>query len=109
MLTAWAEGAAEALAHTPERAVAVVADAHAGAAWRPRLGLAEPSEHVLGAIDCLEKAVRAASQLRSEAPSLTAIVSALRDDPPDETDLEALVRRVLAAMLEERATRQPEQ
>jgi hypothetical protein len=36
------------------------------------------------------------------------MVSALRDDPPDETDLEALVRRVLTAMIEERATRQPE-
>lgn len=42
VLTAWAEGAAEALAHTPERAVAVVADARSGAPWRARLGLAEP-------------------------------------------------------------------
>jgi hypothetical protein len=36
------------------------------------------------------------------------MVSALQDDPPGETDLERLVRRVLVAMLEQRATRQPE-
>jgi len=107
VLTAWAEGAAEALAHAPERAAAVVADARAGAGWRPRLGLPDPSEPVIGAIDCLERAVRAGPQI-DEAPSLQAMVSTLRDDPPDETDLEGLVRRVLAAMLEERATRQPE-
>src|SRR5262245_36585303 len=108
VLTAWAEGAAEALAHAPERAAAVVADARADAGWRPTLGLPEPSEHVIGAIECLQRAVRAAS-LPAGAPSLNAMVSALRDDPPGETDLEGLVRRVLAAMLEERATRQPAQ
>jgi hypothetical protein len=108
VLTAWAEGAAEALAHDPERAAAVAADARAGTGWRPRLGLLEPSERVIGAIDCLERAVRAASPL-ADAPSLEAMVSALRVDRPGETDLEVLVRRVLAAMLEERATRQPEQ
>jgi hypothetical protein len=108
VLTCWAEGAAEALAHAPERAAAVVADGRAGAGWRPRLGLPEPSEYAVGAIDCLERAVRAASP-RAEASSLNAIISALRDGPPGETELEALVRRVLVAMLEERATRQPEQ
>src|SRR5262249_59303250 len=60
VLTAWAEGAAEALAHAPERAAAVVADARAGDDWRTRLGLPEPSEHLTGAIDCLEGAVPAA-------------------------------------------------
>src|SRR5262249_42839547 len=63
VLTAWAEGAAEALARAPERAAAVVADARAGADWRPRLGLPEPSEHISGAIDCLQKAVRATPPL----------------------------------------------
>jgi hypothetical protein len=109
VLTAWAEGAAEALAHAPERAVAVVADAHAGAGWRPSLGLPEPSEPIIAAIDCLEKTVRAASQLGNEPPRVKGMVSALRDDPPDETELQGLVRRVLAAMLEERATRLPEE
>src|SRR5262245_42445947 len=108
VLTAWAEGAAEALAQAPERAAAVVADARARADWRPRLGLADPSEQLIGAIDCLERAVRAASPF-AEAPSLKTMVSALRDDPPGETHLEGLVRRVLTAMLEERATRQPEE
>jgi hypothetical protein len=108
VLTAWAEGAAEALAHAPKRARAVVADARAGAGWRPSLGLPEPSDNVIWAIDCLERAVRAASPV-AEARSLKAIVSALREDPPGETDREGLVRRVLAAMVEERATRQPEE
>jgi len=108
VLTAWAEGAAEALTHAPERAVAVLVDARTGAAWRPTLGLQEPSEDVLAALDCLERAVRAASPLAEEL-SLNATISALRVDPPAETDLEGLVRRVLAAMLEERATRQPVQ
>src|SRR5262249_10563230 len=93
VLTAWAEGAAEALAHAPERAAAVVTHARAGACWRPKFGLPEPSEHLVGAIDCLERAVRAVSQL-ADPPSLNAMVSALRDEPPDETDLEALVRQV---------------
>jgi hypothetical protein len=106
VLTAWAEGAAEALAHAPERAEGVVADARADTGWRPGLGLPEPSEQVIGALACLQNAVRAASP-RDEPHALNAIVSALRDDPPDETELEGLVRRVLAAMLEERATRQP--
>jgi hypothetical protein len=108
VLTAWAEGAAEALAHASEHAAAVVADARAGADWRPTLGLPEPSEHLIGAIDCLERAVRAASTF-TEPLSLKAMVSALRQDPPEESDLEGVVRRVLAAMLEERATRQPEE
>ena len=108
VLTSWAEGAAEALAYAPERAAAVVADARGGAGWRPRLGLPEPSEHVIAALECLEGAVRAASA-HAEARSLEAMVSALRDDPPGETDLGALARRVLVAMVEERATRQPEQ
>jgi hypothetical protein len=107
VLTAWAEGAAEALARAPERAAGVLADAHAGADWRPKLGLPEPSANVIGGIDFLERAVRTASL--AEAASLTAMASALREDPPGVTDLEGLVRRVLAAMLEERATRQPAQ
>src|SRR5262249_7135423 len=106
VLTARAEGAAEALAHAPERAAAVLADPRARTAWRTQLGLPERSDTVIGAIDSLERAVRAASPL-AEAHSLKATVSALRDDPSDETDFERLVRRVLAAMLEERATRQP--
>src|SRR5262245_39209122 len=95
VLTAWAEGAAEALARAPGRAAAVVADARAGAGWRQKLGLPEPSDQVIAAIDCLESAVRAASL--AEAASLNAMVSALRDDPPGISELEGLVRRVLAA------------
>ena len=108
VLTAWAEGAAEALVHAPERAAAVVADARAGADWRPRVGVPEPSVHVTAAVKSLERAVRVALP-HAEAPSPKAMVSALRDDPPGETDLDGLARRVLVATLEERATRQPEE
>jgi hypothetical protein len=55
----------------------------------------------------MDKTVRAASP-RGAAPTLNAMVTAFRKDQPGETALEALVRHVLAAMLEQRATRQPE-
>jgi hypothetical protein len=104
VLTSWAEGAAEALAHAPERAAAVVADARADADWRARLGVPEPSVRAMAAIKSLESAVRVALP-HAEARSLKAMVSALRDDPPGETDLDGLARRVLVATVEERATR----
>jgi hypothetical protein len=108
LLTGWAEAAAEALTHAPERASPVVADARSGAGWRPALGCAEPSQRLSEAIDCLGRAVRAASP-PGGAPTLKAMVTALRDSPPGEQELDGLVRRVLLAMLEERGTRQREQ
>src|SRR5262245_8202047 len=83
VLTAWAEAAAEALAHAPERVATVLAEARPGAEWRPTLGLPEPSDTLGEAIDCLGRALDAGSPLRAE--------------PPGETELESLVRRVLVA------------
>src|SRR5262249_13888643 len=57
VLTARAEGAAEALARSPDHAADVVAGARAGADWRPRLGLPDPSRPVVAALECLEKVV----------------------------------------------------
>jgi len=108
VLTAWAEAAAEALGHGPERAAAVLADARPGARWRATFGLTEPSGSLREAISCMDKAVRAASP-QGDAPALKAIVTAFREDRPGETELEALVRRVLIATLEQRATRQQRQ
>ena len=106
VLTAWAEAAAEALTHAPERAAAVLGDARPGAAWRPRLGLPEPSEKLGEAIDRMDRTVRGVSSAGDTA-TIEAMVSTLRQDRPGETDLDGLVRRVLAAMLGQRATRQP--
>jgi len=107
VLTAWAEAVAEALAHAPESAAAVLSDARSGAAWRLRLGLPEPAEKVSEAIDSMERMVRAASPA-GDTPTLEAMVSTFREERPGETELDGLVRRVLVAMLEERATRQPQ-
>jgi hypothetical protein len=107
VLTAWAEAAAEAVAHAPERASALLGDARAGAEWRPKLGLPEPSERLGEAIDAMDSMVRAVTSA-GETPTLETMASTIRQDRPGETELEGLVRRVLAAMLEQRATRQPQ-
>ncbi len=108
VLTAWAEAAAEALAHAPERAYAVLCEARAGAGWRRALGLTEPSQQLDAAIDSMGKAVHIASQ-PGNPRTLEALATAFREDVPGEQDLDALVRRVLLAMIEERSTRQPHQ
>jgi hypothetical protein len=109
VLTAWAEAVAEALAHAPERACAVLAEAQPGAAWRTALGLDEPSQKLSEAIDAMDRTVRAASPPGNGRPGLQAIATALQDDQPGEPELDTLVRRALLAMIEQRATRQPEQ
>lgn len=108
VLTAWAEAAAEALAHAPERASAVLSEGRAGAGWRRALGLAEPSQQLDAAIDSMGRAVHAASQ-PGNPRSLEALAIAFRETAPGEQDLDGLVRRVLLAMIEERSTRQPRQ
>jgi hypothetical protein len=107
VFTGWAEAAAEAFAHAPERAAAVLADARAGAAWRQTLGLAEPSQRLSQAIDCIGRAVRAASP-PGGATTLAATAATLREIPPGESEVDGLVRRVLLAMVEARGTRRPE-
>jgi len=107
VLTGWAEAAAEALAHAPERASAVLSEGRSGAGWRQDFGLAEPSRQLDAAIDSMRKAVRAASPPGSPC-TLEALATAFRDDRAYEQDLDGLVRRVLLAMIEERGTRQPQ-
>jgi len=105
MLTAWAEGVAEAAAHTPERIDDVLAEARAGAAWRAAVGLPEPSPILGDAMAALGRAVRSAA-VPPGAPTLDALLAAVSQDRPDEGTLDGLVRRVLLAMLEQRGTRQ---
>jgi hypothetical protein len=108
VLTAWAEAAAEALAHAPERAVAALSEARAAAEWRYALGLPEPSERLDLALDSLVKAVHVVSQ-PDNTRTLEQLATTLRANLPGEEDLDELVHRVLLAMIEERGTRQPRQ
>jgi hypothetical protein len=107
VLTAWAEAAAEAVAHAPERASAVLSEGRSGAGWRRALGLEEPSQQLDAAIDSMGKAVHTATP-PGNPRTLEALADGLRDDRSDEQDLDGLVRRVLLAMIEERGTRQPQ-
>jgi hypothetical protein len=106
VLTGWAEAAAEALVHAPERASAVMADARSDAGWRSTSGLAAPSRKLGEAIECMRKAVCMAAP--GGAAALETMAFALRENRPDETELDVLVRRVLLAMVEGRGTRKTE-
>jgi hypothetical protein len=108
ILTGWAEAAAEALAYTPARAQAVLAEARPGAPWRADLGIAEPSPRLRDAIDSIERALSAAMP-GGGAPSLDALLLAVRDGQPGESALDSLARRVLRSTLEQLCTRQAEQ
>jgi hypothetical protein len=108
ILTGWAEAAAEALAYAPARAQAVLAEARPGAPWRADLGIAEPSLRLRDAIDSIERALSAAMP-GGGAPSLDALLLAVRDGQPGESALDSLARRVLRSTLEQLCTRQAEQ
>ena len=93
--------------YTPARAQAVLADARPGASWRPDLGVAEPSPGLSDAIDSIERALSAATP-PGGAPSLDALLLAVRDGRPGESALDALARSVLRSTLEQLCTRQAE-
>ena len=108
ILTAWAEGVAEADAYAPQDAAALLADARPGAPWRHTLGLPEPSPRLGEAIDSMARGVQAVTPPQG-APTLDALVTASKEDRPGEHELDSLVRRVLVSVLEQRRTRQPTQ
>ena len=108
ILTGWAEAVTEALAHAPARAETVLADARPGAPWRSDLGLAEPSPRLSDAIDSIERALSAAVP-PGAAPSLDALLFAVRDGQPGESALDRLARGVLRSTLEQLCTRQAEE
>jgi hypothetical protein len=108
ILTAWAEAVSEAAAYTPQRVDALLAEARAGATWRAELRLPEPGPRLSDALESLERLVRLAPT-PAGAALFDELLTDASEDHPDEGTLDRLVRRVLLSMLEERATRRPEQ
>ena len=105
VLTGWAEGVAETLAHAPERIAALLADVRPGAAWRSELGIGEPSQRLVEAIESLDKMMRAAARAAG-APTFDAMLAAAREDRSGEQPLDELVRTVLRSTLEQLRSRQ---
>jgi len=105
ILTGWAEGVAEALAYTPERAQDLIADAGEGAPWRAAFGLANPSARVTEAIDSIAQMLTAVTPA-SGPPSFDALLLTTQESRPDEPPLDRLVRRILRSALEQLRTRQ---
>jgi hypothetical protein len=101
VLTGWAEAVAETLAHAPGRIPALLTDAHPSGAWRSELGIEEPSQRLVDAIDTLEDLLRAAGP-----PTFDAILAAVREDHSGEPPLAELVRAVLRSTLEQLGSRQ---
>jgi hypothetical protein len=108
ILTGWAEGVAEALAHAPARAGGLLDDAQAGASWRTAFGISQPSPRLSQAIESIRQALAAATPTGG-APSFDALLNHVRQDRPDEPALSELVRRVLQSTLEQVRTRQATQ
>ena len=108
ILAGWAEAVAEAVVQAPARARAVLADARPGASWRRDLGLAEPSPRLGDAIESIERALGEAIS-PGGAPSLDALLVAVRDGQPGESALDGLARNVLRTTLEALSTRQAEE
>jgi hypothetical protein len=105
LLTAWAEGVAEAAAYAPERVDAVLAEARAGATWRAALRLPQPSPRLADALESLSRISQSAATAPG-TPLLEALLTAASEDHPGEGTLDRLVRRTLLSMLEERLTKQ---
>jgi len=105
ILTGWAEALAEALAHAPENVEAVLANAKAGAPWRPTFRIPEPSHQLNDAISILAREVDAVRPPGS-TPTLDALLNSCLADRPGEQRLDSLVRRVLRSTLEQLRTRQ---
>jgi hypothetical protein len=106
ILTGWAEAVAETLAHTPERIPAVLADARPDAAWRPALGIAEPSPQLGKAIASLSAVIEEAAP-GDGPPSFDAVLTASREAGVGEHSLDEVVRTALRATLEQLRSRQP--
>jgi hypothetical protein len=104
VLTGWAEAVAETLAHAPERIPALVADIRAGAAWRSELGVAEPSQRLVEAIESLKDVLEATAQ--AGTPTFDAVLAEVRADRAGGQALEELVRTVLRSTLEQLRSRQ---
>lgn len=74
--------------------------------WRPAMGLAQPPARVNDAIESLRRVVLANAAVDGP-PTYDALLAAAGHEQQDEDPLDAMVRRVLLSMLEERQTRRP--
>jgi hypothetical protein len=105
ILTGWAERVTEALANAPERTLALLADARAGASWRAALGIQEPPPRVSDAIEDMAETIRASAP-PDERPHFDAVLIAAHDEVPGEDQLASLARRILRSTLELHRVRQ---
>jgi hypothetical protein len=103
ILASWAEAVAEALATTPERVEAALADADPGAAWRAEIGIVEPSPLLGKAIGQMTRSVRSAMAAGADSPD-DALLRDLRSSW-GEPGIHRLVRRALRSALEQRHAR----
>jgi hypothetical protein len=103
ILASWAEAVAEALAATPERLEAVLADANPDAPWRSAIGIVEPSARLGEAIRRMEHSVRSAIVSTGESPD-AALLHDLRSGW-GEPGIDRLVRRTLRSAVEHRRAR----
>lgn len=102
ILTSWAEAAADALVFAPKRIEAVPVAAQAGASWRARLRIPEPSPSLSHALSSMTQAVRSTAATGA-GPPLDALRQGIGDSQPDEPALDRLVYAVLRTALEQRA------
>src|SRR5262245_6152650 len=105
ILTGWAEAVAETLAYAPERIPALVEEARPGAAWRSELGIAEPSQGLVEAIESLDKTMAAATGAAGP-PTFDLVLAAVREARSGEQPLDEMVRNVLRSTLEQLRSRQ---
>jgi hypothetical protein len=91
ILGCWAEAVAEALAKSPDQLNTILDDARAGASWRRRLGIPEPSASLASALGDLTRVV-------SGSPTVEAVLAAM-DERPHGGDYGHLVRAILRSKL----------
>jgi hypothetical protein len=103
ILASWAEAVAEALATTPERVEAALADADPDAPWRAEMGIAEPSPLLGRGIRQMTRSIRSAMVADAASPH-NALLRDLRSSW-GEPGIDRLVRRALRSALEQRQAR----
>jgi hypothetical protein len=101
IVTAWAEAVAAALEQSPDRAGELIADARAGAPWRAKLGLPEPSAALTRALTAVADAVTAVD-LSGSGEGDTAVLDRLRTASAVDDAAALLARTVLCSALEAR-------
>ena len=105
ILTGWAEGVAEALAHAPARTRDLLTEAREGAEWRNSFDLASLPRPVAEALNSIGQALTVATPAAG-VPSFDAVLALCEEDRPGELPLDRLARRVLRSALEQLRTRQ---